>query len=220
MSLKVKICGLKTPEAIETAISAGADMIGLVFFAKSPRYLSLIEAARLADRARGRIEIVALTVDADDAALEDIVVSVRPDVLQLQGSEMVERVAQIRARFGTPTMRAIGIREAGDVAEMRRFLAVSDRIMADAKPPAGATRPGGNGLTFDWRIVADLDPPIPFVLSGGLHPGNVAEAIRRVRPAGVDVSSGVESAPGVKDLAKIRAFVGAAREASLEYATP
>lgn len=219
MSLQVKICGVTTPEAIETAISAGADMIAFNFFAKSPRYLSPAEAAHLADLARGRVEIVALTVDVDDVALKDIVAAVRPSLLQLHGKESVERVTDIRARFGTPTMKAIGIVDHHDVATARRYLGAADRLLFDAKPPRTAERPGGNGLTFDWRIVADLDPPIPFVLSGGLNPGNVAEAIRRVRPAGVDVSSGVESAPGVKDLAKIRAFVAAARQASVEFAT-
>lgn len=211
--LVVKICGLKTAETMDAALAAGADMVGLVQFPASPRHLDAAAAAALADRARGRAEIVLLTVDADDAALAGLVETIRPDWLQLHGKESPERVAAVRRRFGLPVMKAIGVREAGDLAAVPAHAAFADRLLFDAKPPRDATRPGGNGLSFDWRLLAALDPAVPFMLSGGLGPETVAEAVRLVRPFGVDVSSGVERAPGEKDVGLIADFVRAARDA-------
>jgi phosphoribosylanthranilate isomerase len=217
MSLLVKICGVTTPDAIDAAVSAGADMIGLVFFPKSPRHLSLATARSLAERAAGRARIVALTVDATDEDIETIVSGLAPDVLQLHGEESPERVAAIRSAFGRPVMKAVGVADAADLADIDAYAAVSDMLLVDAKPPKTAEAlPGGNGLTFDWRLVAGLDPGRPVMLSGGLHPGNVAEAVRLTRLSGVDVSSGVESTPGRKDPDRIRAFVAAARSAQGE----
>jgi len=217
MSLLVKICGVTTPDAIDAAVSAGADLIGLVFFPKSPRHLSITAARSLADRAAGRARVVALTVDATDEDLETIVAGLSPDLLQLHGEETPERVAAVRAAFSLPVMKAVGVAGADDLAAIGAYAAVSDMLLVDAKPPKTADAlPGGNGLTFDWRLVAGLDPGRPVMLSGGLHPGNVAEAVRLTRLSGVDVSSGVESAPGRKDPDRIRAFVAAARSAQGE----
>ncbi|MDJ1158886.1 phosphoribosylanthranilate isomerase [Chelatococcus sp. SYSU_G07232] len=217
MSLLVKICGLNTAEAVDAALDAGADLIGLVFFPKSPRHVDLQAARMLAARARERAEVVALTVDADDATLGDIVEAVHPDWLQLHGRETPDRVAAIGAVHGIPVMKAVGIATAEDVAVVHSYMVAADRLLLDAKPPPGGELPGGNGLPFDWRLVAGLDLEKPFMLSGGLRPENVAEAIRLVGTsasfAGVDVSSGVESAPGQKDPERIRAFVAAVRAA-------
>jgi phosphoribosylanthranilate isomerase len=214
MTPLVKICGLSTPDTLDAALAAGADMIGLVRFPRSPRHVEFEAGAALADRARGRAQVVALLVDPDDDELDHAIRSLRPDLLQLHGRESPERVAGIRARFGVPVMKAVGIADEGDVAGLRAYTAVADRLLVDAKPPrtAGAL-PGGNGLSFDWHLVAGLDLPKPLMLSGGLDPGNVAEALRLTGLTGVDVSSGVESAPGVKDRARIAAFVGAAKGA-------
>ncbi|MGU9979069.1 phosphoribosylanthranilate isomerase [Phreatobacter sp. HK31-P] len=217
MPLLVKICGISTMPTLDVALEAGADMVGLVFFAKSPRNVSIATARALAEHARGRAEVVALTVDPTDEFLAEVMEGVGPDVLQLHGAETPGRVADIRSRFGPRVMKAMGVAEAADLAPVRDYAAVSDLILVDAKPPTTAEAlPGGNGLTFDWRLVAGLDPGCPVMLSGGLHLGNVAEAIRLTRLSGVDVSSGVESAPGLKDPDKIRAFVAAARQAQGE----
>jgi phosphoribosylanthranilate isomerase len=213
MSVLVKICGLTTLPTLDAALQAGADMVGLVFFAKSPRNVSLEVAAQLAARARGRARIVALTVNADDAALAGIVGAVEPDLLQLHGCESPERVAEVRARFGRPVIKAVPVAVRDDLAAVPPFAAVADMLLFDAKPPPAASLPGGNGLAFDHRLVAGLDPGVPVMLSGGLDPATVAQAIGLVKPAAVDVSSGVETAPGDKDPAKIRAFVAAARTA-------
>ncbi|TSJ64311.1 phosphoribosylanthranilate isomerase [Starkeya sp. 3C] len=213
MSLEIKICGLSTPETLDAALGAGADMVGMVFFAPSPRHVDLATAPALAARARGRAGIVALTVDADDATLAAIVDAARPDMLQLHGKESPERVAAVRARFGLPVMKAIGIATAADLARLSAYADVADRLLLDAKPPKGALLPGGNGVPFDWNLLAGLDLTRPFMLSGGLDPDNVGEAVRRVRPPGIDVSSGVERAPGIKDPARIAAFLRAARAA-------
>lgn len=213
MPLLVKICGIRTMRTVDVALEAGADMIGVVFFEKSPRHVSLATACALAGRTCGQAGVVALTVDPTDAFLADVMANLKPDLLQLHGAETPERVADIRSRFHVRVMKAIGVAEAADLAPVRDFAAVSDMILVDAKPPKTAEAlPGGNGLTFDWRLVAGLDPGCPVMLSGGLHPGNVAEAIRLTRLSGVDVSSGVESSPGQKDPDKIRAFVAAARQ--------
>lgn len=219
MSLLVKICGITTMPIVDAAIEAGADMIGLVFFERSPRNVSPGIAGALAERARGRAGIVALTVDATDDALAAIMAGLRPDLIQLHGAETPERVADIRARFSVKAMKAIGVAQACDLAPVRAYAAVCDMLLVDAKPPKDAAAlPGGNGLSFDWRLVAGLDPGRPVMLSGGLNPANVADAVRLTRLSGVDVSSGVESAPGVKDADKIRAFVAAARQAEGEGA--
>jgi phosphoribosylanthranilate isomerase len=212
-STLVKICGLRTQKTVEAAIAAGADMLGFVFFPKSPRHLAYDEARRLRETVRDRAAVVALTVDADDATLGAILESARPDVLQLHGRETPDRVARIRERTGLAVMKAVGVSAAAEVAAASDYLAVADRLLFDAKAPAGARHPGGNGLAFDWTLLAGLDLPKPFMLSGGLDPGNVAEALSITRAPGVDVSSGVERSPGEKDPDRIAAFVAAVRSA-------
>lgn len=216
MSLEIKICGLSTAETLEASLSAGADMVGMVFFAPSPRHVDLATAATLGAQARGRAQIVALTVDADDATLAAIIDALRPDMLQLHGRETPERVAAIRARFGLPVMKALGIASAEDLAALAAYEGVADRLLLDAKPPRGATLPGGNGVAFDWNLIAGLDPARPFMLSGGLDPENVADAVRLIHPPGLDVSSGVERGPGIKDPSRIEAFLRAARAAEAQ----
>ncbi len=212
--LEVKICGINEPRAMDAALDAGADLVGLVFFPASPRAVSLANAAGLAARARGRALVVALTVDADDTLLSRIVTEVSPDILQLHGSESPARVAEIRKRFTRPLMKAITVAEAADLSAVASYTAVADRLLFDARPPKDATRPGGHGRAFDWTLLSRIERKKPIMLSGGLTPENVADAIRIVRPDAVDVSSGVESAPGVKDASKIKAFVAAARKAA------
>ena len=209
MKTWVKICGLKTIDALDAALDAGADYVGLVFFTKSPRNVSLEAAAPLAGLARGRARIVALTVDADDSVLTAIVEHVSPDVFQLHGTETRERVAAIRQRYGREVWKAIAVATPADAARAYDYVDFADRILFDAKPPADATLPGGNGLLFDWRALEGVRGKLDFMLSGGLTAGNVAEAIRATSPWGVDVSSRVESSPGVKDPALIRAFLRA-----------
>jgi len=213
MSLIIKICGLKTPETLEAAIAAGADWVGFVFFAKSPRHVSLDEAKALGQIVGSRAKKVALSVDADDVALADIEKALTPDFHQLHGHESPERVAAIRAKFGRPVIKAIGIADAADLEAARTYETAADWLLLDAKPPKNAELPGGNGLPFDWHLLSGLDLQKPFMVSGGLDPSNVGTAIAISHPAGVDVSSGVETAPGVKDPAKIRAFIEAARRA-------
>ena len=213
MSLLVKICGLRTPEALDVALESGADMVGFVFFAPSPRHLGLDAARVLGGQVRGRAGKVALSVDADDATLAAIVEALKPDMLQLHGVETPERVTALRARFGLPVMKAIPIAERKDLARVERYQKVADRLIFDARAPRDATRPGGLGTPFDWTLLKGVNPGIPYMLSGGLDAGNVAEALRITRAPGVDVSSGVERAPGEKDPDKIRAFIRAARAA-------
>jgi phosphoribosylanthranilate isomerase len=213
MSSIVKICGLSTPSALEAALVAGADMVGFVFFEKSPRHVSLDQAAELGRKARGRAKIVALTVDAGDDALKDIVAILAPDVLQLHGRETPVRVAAIAKTFGVATMKAIGVAAAEDLAAAKDYAGVADLTLFDAKPPKDAKLPGGNGAPFDWRLFERASLDGRYLLSGGLNADNVAEAIALSSALGVDVSSGVESAPGVKDNARIAAFVGRARAA-------
>jgi len=213
MSFAVKICGLSTRETLEAALEAGADMAGFVFFEASPRHVSLGTARDLGQIVKGRALKVALTVDADDATLANIAETLRPDVLQLHGSESVSRVRDIKRTFGVPVMKVVAVSTAQDLDALQGFAAVSDRILFDARAPKDATRPGGLGVPFDWNLLKGLKLDIPFMLSGGLTAANVAEAIRIARPGGVDVSSGVESAPGVKDIGMIRDFIRAAREA-------
>ena len=211
MSLLVKICGLSTRETLDVALGAGADMVGFVFFPPSPRHLSLETARELGRQAKGRAAKVALTVDADDAILANIVETLQPDLLQLHGKETIARVRDIKAKFGLPVMKAIAVETAADLATLPGYAGVADRILFDARAPKEATRPGGLGAVFDWHLLEKLDLQLPFMVSGGLHVGNVAEAVRVTRAGGVDVSSGVERSPGVKDPEMIRAFIRAAR---------
>src|SRR4051812_38688512 len=211
MSLIVKICGLSTRETLDVALDAGADMVGFVFFPASPRHLGLEMARELGKRAKGHAKKVALTVDADDATLGNIVEALQPDILQLHGHETVARIRDIKQKFRLPIMKVIAVETAADLAPLPGFAAVADRILFDARAPKEATRPGGLGAVFDWRVLENLDLKLPFKVSGGLNAGNLAEAVRVTRAGGVDVSSGVESAPGIKDPEMIRAFIRAAR---------
>jgi phosphoribosylanthranilate isomerase len=213
MPLLVKICGLKTPDALDAALEAGADMVGFVFFPPSPRNLGTEAARPLGERVKGRAKKVALSVDATDAELDRAVEALKPDMLQLHGKEMPERVAVLRSRFGLPVMKALPVAQKSDLSPIREYAHVADRILFDARAPQNATRPGGLGKAFDWRLLENLDIGVPFMLSGGLDARNVAEALAITRAPSVDVSSGVEKRPGEKDIAKIRAFVRAARSA-------
>lgn len=213
MPATVKICGLSTPETLDVALAAGADMVGFVFFPPSPRHISLTTAQDLGKRTSGRALKVALSVDADDATLENSIEALLPDILQLHGKESIARVRDIKARFRLPVMKVIGVETKADIAQLAGYAAVADRILFDARAPKDATRPGGLGVPFDWHLLEGLALDVPFMVSGGLNPGNVAEALRITGAPGVDVSSGVESAPGVKDPELIRAFIRAVRAA-------
>jgi phosphoribosylanthranilate isomerase len=218
VAIGVKICGITNPADLEAVIAAGASHCGFVFFPPSPRSLALEKAAELAHQGRGRVKMVALTVDADDAELTAIVENVAPDMIQLHGSETPERTAHIREITGRPVVKAISIAEAGDVEKAEAYRSAADLILFDAKPPRLATRPGGNGRSFDWSFLAGVKDRMDFALSGGLTPDNVAEAIAATGPVLVDVSSGVEIAPGQKDAVLIRRFVAAAQAPVLEGA--
>ena len=207
---KVKICGLSTTVTMQTALDAGADMVGLVFYPKSPRNVSLEQAAALAAQARGQAKVVALVVDADDALLKSIVNAVKPDYVQAHGSETPERVAEITRLFGVSVIKAIKVKEAPDVASAKAYMDVAALILFDAKAPEDLL-PGGNGLSFDWNLLKGKDGL--FMLSGGLTPDNVVGAIRLTRAPIVDVSSGVETLPGQKDIHLIRKFIEAAKSA-------
>jgi phosphoribosylanthranilate isomerase len=211
MPSTVKICGLSTAPTLQAALEAGADMVGFVFFERSPRFVGLDHARELAAEARGRANIVALAVDPSDRTLAAIVARTAPDLLQLHGSESPERVAEIKRTFAVPVIKALGVADAGDFDKAREYEEAADWLLIDAKPPQGATRPGGHGAPFDWRLAQTFAPRKPWLLSGGLDPVNVGEAIALSGARGVDVSSGVESAPGVKDIEKIKAFIAAAR---------
>jgi len=211
MSLAVKICGLSTRETLDAALDAGADMVGFVFFPPSPRHIRLETARELGRQVRDRAQKVALSVDADDATLAAIVEALQPDILQLHGHETPARVAEIKRKFDREVMKALPVERAADLAILPDYATVADRILFDARPPKGATRPGGLGAVFDWHLLENLDLALPFMVSGGLHAGNVAEAMRVTRAHGVDISSGVERAPGIKDVEMIRAFIRAAR---------
>lgn len=214
MDNSIKICGLSTPETLDAALDAGADLVGFVRFPKSPRHVSLGLGQRLSQQAKGRALRVVLLVDPGDEEIAQAVEAINPDLLQLHGSESPERVAEIRSMVGRPVMKAVGIAEASDLEALSAYAGGADHLLLDAKPPrTSEALPGGNGLSFDWRLLNGLDPSLSFMLSGGLNPDNVAEAVRLTRPKAVDVSSGVESQPGVKDPAKIEAFIKAARAA-------
>lgn len=214
MAVEVKICGLSTPETLDAAIAAGADLVGFVFFPKSPRNVTLEQAAALAARARGKAKIVTLVVDADDALLTAIAAQVRPDFVQAHGSESPERIAEIARLTGKPVIKAIRVKDDVDIAAAADFSTVASLILYDAKAPEtlGNALPGGNGHAFDWGLLEASKRPA-FMLAGGLTPENVAEAIRVTGAPVVDVSSGVESAPGIKDIGLIRKFIEAAKAA-------
>ncbi|MBD9389615.1 phosphoribosylanthranilate isomerase [Agrobacterium sp. AGB01] len=209
MKPDIKICGLKTSEAVEKAVARGASHIGFIFFEKSPRNIEPDIAGKLADAARGRAKIVAVTVNADNDDLDEIIALLKPDILQLHGTETPERVLNVKAIYGLPVMKALSIREADDLIRVEPYIGIADRFLFDAKPPKGSDLPGGNGVSFDWSLLAGLDADIDYMLSGGLNKDNVAEALSRTGARGIDLSSGVESAPGVKDLGLIDALFDA-----------
>ncbi len=210
----IKICGLSTPETLDVALGAGADLVGFVRFPKSPRHVSLDLGHRLSLQAKGRAQRVVLLVNPGDEDIAQAIEAINPDLIQLHGSETPERVAEIRSMVRRPVMKAFGIAEPSDLKALTPYAGGVDRILLDAKPPRTANAlPGGNGLAFDWRVLNGLDPKLSFMLSGGLTPDNVAEAIRLTRSQAVDVSTGVESGPGLKDPARIEAFIRAARTA-------
>ena len=211
MDIRVKICGLRNAADVAAAVGAGANYLGLVFFARSPRNLSLPQARTLALGVPPGIAKVALTVDAEDAFLDALLAEVPLDMLQLHGRESPERVAALRARTGLPVMKAVGVATEADLPALDIYAKVADQILVDAKPAPGAALPGGNGLAFDWKLLTRRRWPTPWMLAGGLTPANVAEAIYLTGAKQVDVSSGVESAPDVKDAALIAAFIAAAR---------
>ena len=212
MPVQVKICGINSAAAADAVLHAGADFGGLVFFAKSPRNLSLEQGAMLAERMRGRLRLAALVVDDSDAALAAIAGQVKPDFFQLHGKETPERVAQIRSRFGIPVIKAIAVSEADDLVKVSAYDDVAEMILFDAVPAANASRPGGHGAAFDWRILDGRRFARPWFLAGGLNPENIARAIAVSGATMVDVSSGVESAPGVKSSDRIAEFVAAAKQ--------
>ena len=211
MPTEVKICGLSDEESVDAALEAGADFVGFVFFPPSPRNVEIAAATALARRARGKAQIVALTVDADDVLITGITEGLRPDLLQLHGKETPARAAAVRKLIGRPVMKAIGVAKAADLGRTRDYPA-AERFLLDTKPPEDATRPGGNAAAFDWRILEGFVSSKPWLLAGGLKPANVASALAATGTGGVDVSSGVESAPGKKDSTLIRAFVRAVRD--------
>ena len=217
MSFIVKICGLSTPETLDVALDAGADMVGFVFFPPSPRHLAFEVARALGRRVRGRAQKVALTVDADKEFLATVVGALQPDILQLHGAESTAQVRAMARLFGLPVMKALPIAAKDDLERIAPYASVADRLLFDARAPQEATRPGGLGNSFDWRLLETVTPGIPYMLSGGLDAGNIAEALRITRATAVDISSGVERAVGVKDPDKIRAFVRAARAAATHH---
>ena len=212
--MDIKICGLKTEEAVRAAVAGGATHVGFIFFAKSPRHVDVESAARLAAVAKETGALpVAVTVDADDATLDQIVAVMKPDMLQLHGHETPERVAEVKAKYGLPVMKALSISQAADFARIAPYKGIADVFLFDAKPPKGSEIPGGNAVSFDWSLLAGLEPGLDYLLAGGIHAGNVAEAITIASPPGLDISSGVESAPGVKDMGRIAAFFEAVKAA-------
>lgn len=211
MKPDIKICGLTTPEAVERAVRRGASHIGFIFFEKSPRNIEPDLAGKLADPVRGTTRIVAVTVDADNDDLDEIVSLLKPDILQLHGHESPQRVLNIKALYGLPVMKVFSVRDRDDLAKIDPYIGIADSFLFDAKAPAGSELPGGNGVSFDWTLLRSLDGSVNYMLSGGLNKDNVLDALRETGAGGIDISSGVESAPGVKDLAKIDAFFDAVR---------
>ncbi len=214
MPVEVKICGLKTAETLDAAVTGGAHFVGFVFFAPSPRHLGAAEAAALAALVPAGISKVGLFVDAEEAAMDAVLAQVDLDMLQLHGTESPARVTAVRARTGLPVIKAVPLSGPGDLDAAKAYAGAADRLLFDAKPPAGATtgRPGGNALSFDWRLLAGRDFALPWILAGGLDAGNLARAVALSGAVAIDVSSGVEDAPGVKNPAKISAFLAAAAE--------
>ena len=219
MGVLTKICGLTTTGALDAALSERADLVGFVFFPPSPRNVSLDLARDLGTQVRGRARKVALTVDADDALHAAIVEALSPDLLQLHGHETPERIRALKARFGLPVMKALPVETSADLDAVPAYAAAADWLLFDARPPKDATRPGGLGRPFDWTLLKALDPGLPFMLSGGLDPGNVGQALEVTGAPAVDVSSGVELAPGVKDPTKVMAFIRAVRAADAARTT-
>jgi phosphoribosylanthranilate isomerase len=213
MTLDIKICGLKTEEAIDRAVALGATHVGFIFFEKSPRHIEPADAGRLAERVRGKAKIVSVSVDADNDDLDEIIDLIRPDMLQLHGKETPERVLTVKAVTGLPVIKAFSIQTADDLRKIEAYDGIANRLMFDAKPPKNSELPGGNGVTFDWRLLTGLDPSIDYFLSGGLNKDNIGEALRIARPPGIDASSGLESSPGVKDLKMIDEFFAAVHRA-------
>lgn len=213
MTIRTKICGLTRAGDVAAAVAAGAGYVGFVFFPRSPRHLDIDAAAALAIEVPPGVAKVALTVDATDAELDAILNRVPIDMLQLHGHEAPERVTEVRSRYGLPVMKAVGVATADDLADLESYARVADQILVDAKPVPGAVLPGGNGVAFDWRLIAGRRWPVPWMLAGGLTPETVAEAIRLTGTRQVDVSSGVESAPGVKDPTRVAAFLRAVARA-------
>ena len=213
MTPEIKICGLKSADAIERAVRRGASHLGFIFFEKSPRNIEPDIAGKLADAVRGSVKIVAVTVDADNDELDEIIHLLKPDMLQLHGHESPERVLNVKALYGLPIIQAFSIRDADDLAKIDPYIGIADKFLFDAKPPAGSDLPGGNGVSFDWTLLHSLDEGVDYMLSGGLNKDNIAHALAETGAKGIDASSGVESAPGVKDLAMIDAFFDAIRSA-------
>ena len=205
--MDIKICGLSTIETTDAVIAGGASHVGFIFFEKSPRHVAVETAAELGGRAQAKgLKSVAVTVNADDAYLDNIVHIMKPDLLQLHGSESPERVAKVKQRYGLPVMKAFSISTQDDLAKITPYIGVADRLLFDAKAPKNSELPGGNGVSFDWTLLKGLDPSVDYMLSGGLNAGNVGDAIAHSSPSGLDVSSGVESEPGVKSTILIASF--------------
>jgi phosphoribosylanthranilate isomerase len=211
LDIRVKLCGLTALSDIDVAVAAGAAYVGFVFFPKSPRHLDVARAAAMSTAVPAGLCKVGLIVDADDAMLDMVTSAVPLDMLQLHGSETPDRVRAIKSRYGLPVMKAVGVATSSDLVALDSYCRVADQVLVDAKPPKDAQLPGGNGLAFDWRLIAGRRWPVPWMLAGGLTPDNVAEAVRLTGARQVDVSSGIESAPGVKDPDLMRAFVAAAK---------
>lgn len=213
MKLDIKICGLKTPEAVDHAVALGATHVGFIFFSKSPRHIEPADAGRLADRVRGRAKIVSVSVDADNDDLDELVSMIRPDILQLHGRESPDRVLTVKAVTGLPAWKALSISEADDLDRIDDYDGIADRFLFDAKKPKNSELPGGNGVSFDWTLLKGLSERVDYMLSGGLDKDNIGEALRIARPRGIDLSSGVESSPGVKSLDMMDEFFAAVRAA-------
>lgn len=212
MQTEIKICGLSTREAVSASVEAGANLLGFIFFEKSPRHVHPTQAAALSKHAGGTIKTVAVTVNADNAYLDSIVEALKPDYLQLHGAESPERVAEIKQRYALPAIKAFSIRTVSDFENIASYEGIADRFLLDAKAPKGSDLPGGNGVSFDWTLLSNLQTPTPVMLSGGLNLSNIISALEISKAIMVDVSSGVESSPGVKDIAKIKSFIKTVRE--------
>lgn len=206
MNIVIKTCGLKTPEIVAHSVNNGADQIGFIFFEKSPRHVSVTQAAQAALPARGKAKIVAVTVDANDEYLDEIAQGLKPDVMQLHGKESPERVQTVKDRYQLPVMKAFSIRTGDDLKKIAPYKDIANLMLLDAKAPEGSELPGGNGVSFDWSLLKELDPEIDFMLSGGLNSENICEAMKNTRAMGLDVSSGIENSPGNKDKSLMDGF--------------